>query len=289
MLVCLTDSIFLGVIWIFKEQAWNYKTVVPICTTFVVMAIIIVRIKKIGNEDSAKETENALYDLKDILDNRFELTLEKPILLEERAIDYDLLDRQYLIDQLHRAIVNSNSRSSFVIGVEGAWGSGKTTLLNTVQKKIETKNDFLIINNFDPWLFGNQQSMLIGMYDSILKNCGAPYSIYGSRQTVRNIQSIVTGLSSAGGALSKAILPEQSDYEDTLRVKEQMRSFLRNFSKTIVFIIDNIDRAEADNVIFLFKIIRTFFDLPHLVYVTYMAELEQIIMNLVELIVWEQI
>ena len=37
--------------------------------------------------------------------------------------------------------------------------------------------------------------------------------------------------------------------------------------KKIVLVIDNIDRAEADNILFLFKHIGAVFDLPNILYI----------------------
>ena len=46
----------------------------------------------------------------------------------------------------------------------------------------------------------------------------------------------------------------------------QIGSYLLDQNKKVVFVIDNLERASAENIIFLFKLISTVFDLPNIIY-----------------------
>lgn len=50
-------------------------------------------------------------------------------------------------------------------------------------------------------------------------------------------------------------------------MKQNLARYLCFIDKKIVLVIDNIDRAEADNILFLFKLIGAVFDLPNILYI----------------------
>ena len=58
------------------------------------------------------------------------LSKENLILLEETAVDYDLLHREEIIGVLYDTILKCHPKNNFTIGLNGKWGSGKTTIIN---------------------------------------------------------------------------------------------------------------------------------------------------------------
>ncbi len=273
----ITGSIVISTIgvlfWGVKDGFLNYKTLVSIFLFVIGITIRAIRMFYCKNMVTLENMSLCnIFDLKDIYDNSFEIEPDIPILIEEKEIDYDILNRSGTIYQLYKIISTCKSRRSFVIGLIGEWGSGKTTILKNVKKKIsEDSKDIIVIDDFEPWVFGTQESLLISMYDTILKHIGIKFSVSKNRNNAKKLSAIVSDISSSVTNISGIgrlldLLSFDND-DDINSLKEELSMFLNAQNKTVVFIIDNIDRAESDNIIMLFKIIATVFDLPHLVYI----------------------
>lgn len=216
----------------------------------------------------AAETENRIIDLKRVFENDFPKGNSLPIFVDEKDVDYDLLDRQSIINKLVSSIKNYNTEGSYVIGLVGSWGSGKTTIINNTKAIIEKENNkTIVIDEFDPWLYENQDALLTAMIETIMKESGIKYS-FRNLKKVCNIIKEVIGLTKDGEIFSKAfslIAPNDNNY--VASIKEKINNFLTLNDRYVVVIIDNIERATADNVIFLFKLIGTLFDLKRITYV----------------------
>ncbi len=274
-IACITIvGIICSLGWIVSNGVSNYKTIAALALLFGCIIFLIWRIYFYYNTfKSPAQTDKNIFDLKDIYNNSFEVEENKPILITEKDADYDLLNRSGLISQLYDSIISYKSERSFVIGLIGEWGSGKTTLINNVKKKLAENNDVVIIDDFDPWVFGTQKALLISMYDMILQHTGINFSVSQNRSNVKKLSATIADLSSSiinvpgMSELFNLLSLDDVSYDDVDTLKEELSTFLKIQDKTVVFIIDNIDRAEADNVIFLFKIIATIFDLPNLLYI----------------------
>ena len=210
-----------------------------------------------------------LYDLKYIYENDINNDDRKSILISEKAVNYDLLGREGTVNQLYTSIISSQSDSSFVIGVEGEWGSGKSTIINLLKEKINLGSDSNIIPvyDFDFCLFGTQEALLMAMYDTILQKLGIKVNMYHSRKILRSVCNIISDKCEIDSLLTDIVFGGKDEYEQAKETKEALRRLLEGNSKIIVFFVDNFDRADADNIIFFFKIIGTIFALPKIVYV----------------------
>ena len=161
-----------------------------------------------------------------------------------------------------------NAEHAYVIGIKGAWGSGKTTILNIAKKELrEKKEKIIIIDDFDPWIFGTQEALLTSMYDEILSKTGLQYSSYRNRIIARKLQKTVADSKKLLGVFDVFLNDEKTAYETVKQLKQNLARYLCFIDKKIVLVIDNIDRAEADNILFLFKLIGAVFDLPNILYI----------------------
>ena len=216
----------------------------------------------------AEEIKTNVVDLKDVYNNTFNYTKEGPILIEEADAGYDLLNRGYLINWVVYSIQNCRSSQSFVIGLEGPWGSGKTTILNNVERILNSdQKELHIIKDFDPWAFGTQEALLWGMYDAIFKSSGTKFSILQSHRIMEQLSSAVVDGHAIGRVIKPIAFDTKTSVESLSEIKRKISSYLQIRNQIVVFFIDNIDRADAKNVIFLFKLIGTIFSLPKIIYV----------------------
>ena len=249
-----------------------YKFIICILSITVCMGTILYRIcmRCEQSVESEKRTSN-LLDLKEVCENTFKSVPGKPVLVEEKDVDYDLLKRDGIINQLYRSIIHSQPDKSYVISLEGAWGSGKTTIINNTKRLLEQKTgdgyDYIVIDDFDPWVYGSQEALLLAMYDTLLRHVGIKYSPYRGNQMLKQLSSAVTEEYIAGNILHSLISGGNVPNNSVLRIKKQISSFLESTNKTVVFFIDNLDRASADNIVFLLKIVSTIFDFPRMIYI----------------------
>lgn len=263
---CIIYGILLTISSLFK---W-YKLIIICITILLAIGLFIYRlyINKRNNCNEIKVNSN-VYDLKDFIENEIKITNEYPILFAEKDVDYDLCDRTVIINQLYSSLkACCGSNYSFVIGLEGPWGSGKTTIINNVIKKIkqDTPEDFIVIDDFDPWTYNTQQALLTSLFDKILESTGIKYS-NSSLKTITNIliKSIIG--SNIAGNIAGNILFQNNAEDEVRKLKERICTHLEQNDKTMVVFIDNMDRASASNIIFLLKIISNIFDLNRIVYV----------------------
>lgn len=278
-IISFTTCFFSALVWSITEN-FSYKTIGALILCAVSAISIIIRLfffKKV-NKNSSKDSlnknsscdssSNVIYDLKSIYEDNFSVEHGKPILISEKDVDYDLLGRKSIIDQLYMYISSYKADTSYVIGLIGEWGSGKTTIINNVKKKFDANQSIVFIDDFDPWVFGTQEALLCEMFDKIMKKTGIELSILQSKTIIKNLNNIMTDAASdikiAKSFIDKLISSEKGDVS---YLTKEIRNYLTLNNKTVVFFIDNIDRAEADNIIFMFKLIGTVFNLPNIVYV----------------------
>ena len=212
-----------------------------------------------------------LIDLKDLYDNTFSHNPDTAVLLLEKDVDYDLLARDSVINQLYRSIIQCQPYQSYVISLEGEWGSGKTTIINNTKRLIReneiANKDYICIDEFDPWLYGTQEALLLAMLETIIGHSGMQYSPSRFNLIVQEICETVSAQHWSVNLFHKMFTGKGNCSGRILKLKQRLENYLRSNNKTIVFFIDNLDRANDENIIFLFKLIAIVFDLPGIIYV----------------------
>lgn len=162
---------------------------------------------------NAEQDKKKLVDLLQLLNG--ELHAEgQPILFSESTPDKDLLGRQGLVNMICNSVNACNAEHAYVIGIKGAWGSGKTTILNIAKKELrEKKEKIIIIDDFDPWIFGTQEALLTAMYDEILSKTGLQYSSYRNRIIARKLQKTVADSKKLLGVFDVFLNDEKTAYD----------------------------------------------------------------------------
>lgn len=265
---CVISCIIIGICEGVLGVVACYKLVVLVVILVFSIVIIISRFCFCrARQTKVKKVSNSTVDLGQLISGET-TEFKLPIIFTEEASEYDLLGREGLVNVVYNSIKGCNPDHVYVIGLKGAWGSGKTTILNIVKKKIkDNRNNVIVIDDFEPWIFGSQEALLFAMYDAILNKTGIHYSTYSSKQTVKKLKETVTSKNEASYILGSLMEVDQRDYETVKHLKQKIGVYLRQLEHPVVFMIDNLDRAEADNILFLFKLIGSVFNLPNIIYV----------------------
>lgn len=248
-------------------HTWKFdviRDVFGIALTFLIFREIYVHVY-----DKTEENTNTI-DLRELYEGKVD-TDTYPIIVNDKAVNYDLLDRRIIVSILYDAIVNTAcSSNAYVIGLDGKWGTGKTTIINLVKqhlsKEIEQNDDIRIVKNFDFWTTGSQTAILNSMYDALLKAIGVDYNSVKTRKLLKRTANFMTNVPKIGKAVSQ-IINENITQEDVDQLKDNLEELILSSNKRYVFFVDDLDRANSSQVLFLLKMLGTVFNLPNLIFV----------------------
>lgn len=244
-------------------ELYLYKLIILGVLLILILIVVPIRIYKYNAaKKQSKEYKSNIIDLKDLYEGNIRELEGKPILLDEKDVDYDLLNRDKTINYLYDAIVSTNPDGKFVISLEGKWGSGKTTIIRNVKRIILQNNkDVVVIDEFDPWIYGDENALLLNMFNLIIQKSGFKYSNLFTEKIAEDLAELVLGTNKS--SLIKSIFFENS----AVNMKSKINNYLKLSGKKFVFFIDNIDRAEKENVILLFKLVGSILDFERITYV----------------------
>lgn len=238
----------------------------------ILLGLRIYKICKLNDNDKDKD-EAQLVDLRDL--NKAKITWSKDngaIIIDERAVDYDLFNRDTVQKQLKDAIRHFSAKHSYVVGFVGKWGSGKTTLLKKLKKDFSKSKDTVFIHapntteDFDLWLFGSKEEMIKGIYDTFLNSMGIKFNSLKNSKMLEGISKVVAGIPSTGPIISPLISGGDS-YNDVTLLKERLSEYIKSTHKHYIMCIENLDRASNDQIILFLKLISTIFDFPSVTYI----------------------
>lgn len=262
-------------IWIFSFSN-NQAGSIMIAITLLTGSIICCRIKRIYNTSISNEIfesnklSSSLVDLRDLY-NKSNVTQNEhgEILVDEREVDYDLFNRSNIVKQLAEAMQHPTSKHSYVIGLTGIWGSGKSTILNLAKKKISKDTNSVDLSHtnksdFDLWLFESKEEIIKGMYNYFLTGLGIQYRSALTNKLITNAAKLLAGVSING---IETLFLDPNTYQDVFKLKEKLTNYVKSTNKHYIMCIENLDRADNEQVILILKLINSVFDIPNVTYV----------------------
>lgn len=241
----------------------EFKLISSLILIGILIIIFIIRINVVLRKFKSEkfpEVEFNVYDLRDLYKNKIEKKDNKLILLEEKAVKYDLLNRTKIITDLYNSINFCKNKEKFIISITGKWGSGKTTILNIVKEKLD-KEKFIIIDDFDIWKYSNEKSLIYGIVDEILKKININFNSLRINEIVNGCLGI---LSSRMDIKLKYISSGNKMIE---KLKIIVNNYLEKNDKRIILIIDNLERTNSNNVLIVLKAISTVLGMERFIYV----------------------
>lgn len=239
-----------------------YKIIISLILILIFCLVELFRNIFVNKSYSMTESTN-VYDLKDLFEGKIPDKLDFA-LLSERDVNYDLIGRDKFISDLQNIIINCRPNDKFVIALEGAWGCGKTTILNNLKERIYDEN-IILIDDFDPWAYEDEKSLFRGMFDLIMKKLELNFSI-GKINHFFNMYLDILFYSSKYQKPYSILKNYYYSYNEINRLREIINNYLKNSNKRILFIIDNIERSEKENIIFLFKLVNNILNFDNTIY-----------------------
>ena len=234
----------------FLTEIVFYKLILIIIFILLNIILFIIRIKCINKTISQGYN---VYDLKYLCDNPIDISSGGILLLEEKEVYYDLLNRNRIINQLYNVIIRCSPKETFTIGLQGAWGDGKTTIINNVISLIE-KNRLMqnfVIVKFNPWDYDNEKAMLKGIIDRVLNEINLSSKLENIEELIDNLIDIVfyNGKNNIGSIFKIS----KNDIASKTKIENLVNKYLKNHNKKLLLIIDNMDRINTSKINFLLK------------------------------------
>lgn len=202
----------------------------------------------------------------------------------------DLLGRADFVKNLAHSIVNNRSSDTVCLGLYGKWGSGKTSIINMVTQELSnvteepTKGQKPVIVQFNPWNFSSSDHLLkqffVRLYNDLcsendkkLAEVGTALEKYSAAIDIVNLVPYFGGVLATLGkagltALTKELKSNSiSEAEDIAVLKEKVIDLLRDQSRKIVIIIDDIDRLSNEEIRLIFKLVNSVARFPNTIYI----------------------
>lgn len=219
-------------------------------------------------KNKSEEENKKVYSLWDIYTGNFNNEDLKNLKIEDKdKIEHDLFRRELIIDNLYNSIINSKDKTDcFSIGIVGEWGSGKSTIIELSKNKV-LNDKFIIIDDFDPWVIKSQDAIILAMYNTIMENLEKNIGYFKRKKVQNALINISTNIPYIGKGIGSFFDNRIDDYTEYKEIKADLKEKLENSNKRLIFIIDNLDRMNSDNVLFLLTLIGTLFKLPNITYI----------------------
>lgn len=243
-----------------------YKKICLIVISSFCLIILIFRIiyTKISNSKNNLYKKN-IFNLQQLYNNEIPKEVNF-ILLDDKAASYDLLNRSRTITQISNTIRSCNPEAGFVMALKGEWGSGKTTIIKNVETKIKKdkitlSEDIIFIDDFEPWIYDDKKSLIMGFFDKIMNEINCGFSINEINVFTKkylNTFSLNTNYFNVN------MLDGDVDIE---KIKTIINDYMECNNKKIVLILDNLERCSSKNIIFLLKNIHNIFDFKRIIYI----------------------
>ena len=261
---CLSFSISLCILFLIyldnSRVYWNYKTSIICILLFIGISFIIYRLIMYKNFSKMQLDETVLEKL---IEGKELKPEEKNVLFSDNASYIDLLDRKDVIAMLYDSIEFTKNTDKFTIGFVGEWGSGKTSVLNfLVNSHLEKEKEYIVIR-FEAWEYNDEKSLLKAMISKIIQKVNIGILSFQQKQQV--IKYIGT-MFNQNGNLITSLLDLYTTMEDSDLIRLIEGKLVKN-NKRVIFIIDNIDRMQPDNILFIYKSVASLVNINHITYV----------------------
>lgn len=197
-----------------------------------------------------------------------DVTLDNPVNLEAE----DEFNRWPFSHRLAATISGFDARQGApVLGLFGSWGSGKSTVLNFVRTVLESDHsDDVIVYFFNPWLFKDTDALLLeffaGMAQTVKAKLGSPGRKVGTLMekyggALNAVPLVGKGLSDLTQSLGKELASDSTQAK-----RDRLIAAMREQTKKVVVLIDDLDRLDRDEIMTTLKMVRLTANFPNVVY-----------------------
>lgn len=202
-------------------------------------------------------------------------------------LEEDELGYRDFAEAVAAGLVDRTGDDGLVIAIHGKWGSGKTTAVNMVvdalerREAIKEEDERSIIVRFNPWWFSEQKDLTRSFFAELTASIGNKVSSRvrdGLRLMAKKVSgsgelvSAFLAWTPAGPAakqiaeLVKGAGEEIADERSLDDIRTDLAKALEKETRSIIVIIDDVDRLPGDEARQIFRLVKSVADLPRVTY-----------------------
>lgn len=183
------------------------------------------------------------------------LDLDIPI----RNSGEDLLRRKRIASHLYTSICVLRPKKALVLGLSGSWGKGKSSIVNLLREEIEANASIRFIE-YNPWMYSDASTLITGFLNLLEGHISG-----SSGEFHRYKKALLAAEDKIFGTSFSALLTNiDSDFEKT---KARVNKLLKRTNRLYVVSIDDLDRLTGEEIVNVFKLVRTIADFTNVVYI----------------------
>jgi len=175
----------------------------------------------------------------------------------------DRFNRALFAQRVADTTATRSDPSSIVIGLYGPWGGGKSSTLNLMEEALNDHSNVVVVR-FNPWLYGSEDRLVHGFFDTLAAVLGASLSEKVERieSALRDYGALLLIASfplAAGASGSREGSRKASDSSGSVRLedlKRRVEEVLQEAGKRVVVLVDDIDRLARSEMQALFKLVK---------------------------------
>lgn len=238
----------------------------------------------------AEQTDSSLH---------VDFTADRPI----KESSQDRLERGQFAAAVAEAIAGWKGNDSLTLAIYGPWGTGKSSVKNLILERLKACGTPPTVVEFNPWAWSGQDQLLTAFFNEIAaaissstsagpnsqalatkwRRYGAHLALGGTTLGAMKHASMVLAipwlplllgsaetvakktaeLSAKAAEAHEAASAESPPLEV---LKEQLASELENRGRSILVVLDDIDRLRKEEVRLLFQLIKVNADFPRVIY-----------------------
>jgi hypothetical protein len=212
-----------------------------------------------------------------------EINVSKDTPLSE--IKDDAFHREPIVNTVVKVINNlcTQNENCFNIGIFGKWGEGKTTVLNFIKQKLLNQKDNIIIAEFNPWFFKDDESLYLDFFRTISSQ-SPDKKLAGVIKKYAPIVSL--GLSGLSKIAALALPPAEialktganifdhlsgiSNNKSVSELKKDIDTAIDESKKHYVIFIDDLDRLDKQELHSVLNLIKHTANFHNTIYIVAM-------------------
>lgn len=154
----------------------------------------------------------------------------------------------------------------------GPWGSGKSSLAIAAAAELKSNHGWKVAT-FEPWAYSDYPSMLYGFFRTLRKQLGEKKLNRRAEGTLQKFFQSVAPFENIGGVFGlplngvfSGLAKASAKREDFLTMRDEANKVFEQSDRSMLIIIEDIDRLHSAELMDCFKLIRLLGDLNNVYY-----------------------
>jgi predicted KAP-like P-loop ATPase len=183
--------------------------------------------------------------------------------------------RETFVESMSNVMRRAREQSpSSAFGLIGPWGSGKSTILASLTTDLlsgRNNSRPWQVREFNPWIFPDTIALQFGFFAELRQALPEDKQWSDTRQMLSTLRNVVSPIAKAGALfgidgspLVDALFDENR--VSALQMREKVALHLEELQSPILFVLDDLDRLTAAELLEVFKLVRFTGRLPNVYY-----------------------